>query len=146
MLLHAHAALSGECSYYVHATRYHHARIMWDFTPLVNDTFNGTLIFSPSVRSSIVHTCNSYSVYRQLCPEIISHKVSWNFNFVQYEPVFEQNKKCHGIISIFSQYTDLHYICIKPASGSKQNMFRDISHKKRSAVPPVDARVNIASY
>ena len=28
MLLHAHAALSGECSYYVHATRYHHARIM----------------------------------------------------------------------------------------------------------------------
>ena len=28
MLLHAHAALSGECSYYVDATRYHHARIM----------------------------------------------------------------------------------------------------------------------
>ena len=28
MLLHSHAASSGECSYYVHARRYHHARIM----------------------------------------------------------------------------------------------------------------------
>ena len=36
MLLHAHAALSGECSYYVDATRYHHARIMRDFTPFFN--------------------------------------------------------------------------------------------------------------
>ena len=36
MLLHSHAASSGECSYYVHATRYHHARIMRDFTPFFN--------------------------------------------------------------------------------------------------------------
>ena len=36
MLLHAHAAFSGEYSYYVDATRYHHAQIMRDFTPFFN--------------------------------------------------------------------------------------------------------------
>ena len=32
MLLHAHAASSGECSYYVDARRYNHVQLMRDFT------------------------------------------------------------------------------------------------------------------
>ena len=36
MLLRAHAAQSGECSYYIDVRRYHHARIMRDFTPFFN--------------------------------------------------------------------------------------------------------------
>ena len=76
MLLRAHAAQSGECSYNVDARRYYHARVMRDFTPFFNLQTILTIIFSPSVRSSIVHSRNSYLVYRQLCPEIISHKVS----------------------------------------------------------------------
>ena len=36
MLLHAHAASSGECSYYVDTRRYHHAQLMRDFTPFFN--------------------------------------------------------------------------------------------------------------
>ena len=36
MLICAHAAPCGECSYHVDATQYRHTRIMRDFTPLFN--------------------------------------------------------------------------------------------------------------
>ena len=60
MLLCAHAAPSGECSYYLDATQYHHARIMQDFTvfffELVNDTFSGTHIFFHTVHVLVLYT------------------------------------------------------------------------------------------
>ena len=37
-----------------------------------------------SICFSIVHSCNSYLVYRQLRLKIISHKVSWNFNLAWF--------------------------------------------------------------
>ena len=59
MQLCTHAVPSGECSYYLDVTGYHHAQIMQDFTLFINDSLMEH-IFSPSVRSSIVHSCNSY--------------------------------------------------------------------------------------
>ena len=143
MLLRAHAAPCGECSYYVDSRRYYHVRIMRDFTPFFNLQTILSIIFSPSVRSSIVHSRNSYLVYRQLHPEIISHKVSTLK--IQSCLILGKTKSVTAFFSIFSQYTDLHYICIKPTSGSKQNISRDNLTRRCSTVSLTDARVNIAS-
>ena len=58
-------------------------------------------------------------------PSLCFIVISDNKREISILPDFGQNKKYHSIISIFSQWMDLHYICIKPTSGSKQNISRD---------------------
>ena len=47
MQLHTHAAQSGECSYYVDVTQYHHANHARFHTHFINDTLMEHLHFLP---------------------------------------------------------------------------------------------------
>ena len=87
MLLHTHAAQSGECSYYVDATQYHHANHVRFHTHFVNDTSMEHLHFLPVY---VLVFYISYLVYRQLRLNIISHKV--NILKFQCEPEWTKQK------------------------------------------------------
>ena len=104
-------------------------------------------MFSSSIRSAIVHSCNSYSVYRQLRPEIISHHAQsiLKFQFLYNMSLFLSKTKSATALFSPSRRTYITFV-------SKQYLVQNktfpeiISRKKRNTVPPMDAKADTASY